>query len=371
MMAPLHPWPTAAGIAQDGTTSVELRGGGSVRWSAEVGQRLATEIVTDAHERWFARSEGGIVAGVRDSVLWRRAATVLAPSLLSDGLLALPAPDPGLAVVTPAEGVEVWSIHGYYWATTPRAGGGVAAIRQVQADWSLVILEAGGFVRWSRPVGMPVAAPLVLVDDTVVSVSRERIEAFDTRGQPLWSVSPDGFAGPIGKGRFTTQAVPIDGERILVGVDGHDWLGYVIVDPVARTTARWPQEGDRATPAAPLAVRRNPVLALVTWLQHTMLVNSFDGSERGATQLPAEPYAYAVDPPGRIAVAYTLDTEYHDRYLWHDHGRALRGLSGVALFEPDGRHRWTWNAPGPLGAFAVSAAGEILVTSEGRLWAIG
>jgi hypothetical protein len=102
-----------------------------------------------------------------------------------------------------------------------------------------------------------------------------------------------------------------------------------------------------------------------------MLVMGVEGLERRVEQLRNPPYAYAVDPSGAIAVAYTLDADYHDRYLWYDEGRALRGQSGVALFDPDGQRRWVWDAPGPLGGFAISADGEILVTSEGRLWAIG
>lgn len=369
-MTSRHPWPTPAGTAQEGSTPVRLRGG-DVRWSVELGHRLASNIVADAEGRWFARSEGIVVAGDALTVLWRRAANVLRPSILHDGSLVLPCADAGLAVVQPGSGAEVWSVPGYCWAASPTDSDGLAVLVSVKPDWSLLVVESGGAQRWSRSTGIPVAAPLVGDDGTVVSVSKYRLEAFDRDGRALWNASPAGFETPPDQGRFTTQAVALDDARVLVGVDS-SWLGYLIVNPAARTAVRWPPGGDRATPASPLAVRRSPQpLGVVTWLQTKMLVMAVDGLERRIEQLRNPPYAYAVDPSGAIAVAYTLDADYHDRYLWYDEGRALRGQSGVALFDPDGQCRWIWDAPGPLGGFAISAEGEILVTSEGRLWAIG
>jgi hypothetical protein len=123
----------------------------------------------------------------------------------------------------------------------------------------------------------------------------------------------------------------------------------------------------------PVAVRRLPSrpLALVTRHMATVCDTALDGSAVRHMPLPTPPIGYAVDPTGAIAVAYTHSVAYHDRYLWHDEGKALRGCCGVALFDADGTRRWTWDAPGPIGGFAISADGEVLVTSEGELWALG
>jgi hypothetical protein len=365
-----HPWSTPAGSAQDGSTCAPLRGG-SVRWSVELGFRMASDVIADRDGRWFARADGLVVARPAGAELWRRSMPVLRLSLLDDGLVVLSCGESGLVVVEPATGADAWSVPGYYWAASAMDGGALAAVVQ-RPDWSLAVVESGGVERWTRATGMPVAAPLIRDDGTIVSVSRDRLEAFDQRGAPLWTAGTAGFDGAAAQGRFTTQAVSIDTSRILVGLDAHSWLGYLMVDPVARTGSRWPPPGDRATPAPPLAVRRFlPPFAVVTWLQTRLLVSALDETDRRAEDLPTPPYAFAVDQTGAIAVAYTLDAEYHDRYMWHDEGRALRGRSGVALFDPRAGRRWVWDAPGPIGGFAVSADGDILVTSEGRLWAIG
>ena len=208
-MTSRHPWPTPAGTAQEGSTPVRLRGG-DVRWSVELGHRLASDIVADAEGRWFARSEGIVVAGDALTVLWRRAANVLRPSILHDGSLVLPCADAGLAVVQPGSGAEVWSVPGYCWSASPTDSDGLAVLVSVKPDWSLLVVESGGAPRWSRSTGIPVAAPLVGDDGTVVSVSKYRLEAFDRDGRVLWNASPAGFETPPDQGRFTTQAVALD-----------------------------------------------------------------------------------------------------------------------------------------------------------------
>lgn len=362
-------WPTSSGAALDRNTPVELAGG-EVRWSVELGHRLATDVVADGERRWFARCPGEVVAGDARGVAWRRPAAVLAPAILDDGLVALSS-DTELVAAQPATGDPAWSVPGHCTHATPRVGGGAAAVFWNGPQASLVSIDEGARVRWSRRVDAPVAAPLVLPGDTVVYVALDRISAFDGTGRALWDASPGGFDAVPATGRFTTQAVELAGGQILVGVTHDSFLGYAIVEPAAGTLRRWPADADRATPASPFGVRRHPApLALLTWLQATMLVIPVDDSERRREPLPTPPVAFAIDPAGRIAVSYTLDAGELDRYAWHDPEHALRGRSGVALFDTGGARRWTWDAPGPLGGFAVGAAGEVLVTSEGRLWAL-
>jgi hypothetical protein len=370
MSAPPHPWPAPAGVANDGNTPVALAGGPHVRWSVDLGKRLAADIVADRHGWWFARGAGFVMGGDRTG-RWRRVGQAFQPCLLEAGLLALPRPDTTMVAVQPQDGTEVWSTPGRHVYATPTGGEGLVSCEIRGRDWFLVAIDSGGAVRWSRPTPEPVAAPLVLPAGNFVHVTRRAIEAFDLAGKLLWTASPVGFDKPApDKHEFTRAAVTLASDRLAVGTDGYEWRGYLILDPQLRSAVPWPSQGWTAPDAEPLAVRRFPSPeALVTRLQATMLVTAVDGSEQRSEPFRTTPYAYAIDPQGRIAVAYTHTAEYHDRYKGGDPDR-LPGRCGVALFEADGRRLWTWDAPGPLGGFAVSAAGEILVTSEGRLWAI-
>jgi hypothetical protein len=370
MMPARQPWPAPTGAANDGNTPVTFAGGSATRWTVELGERLAECIVADAEGRWFAMGPGFVIAGDR-AERWRYQGRAFRPCLLDDGLLVLPRCENGLVTVRPENGAEAWTAPGEHVYVAPVGGGGLITCESRDSDWFLVGFDPGGAIRRSRLAGAPVGPPLALPEGAVVSASRRTIEAFDRRGEVLWAASPDGFdAPPHRQHEFTTAAVGLESGRLAVGTDAYEWRGYLILDPARRSAAPWPPHGWIAPDAEPLAVRPfPPPEALVTRLQATMLVTAVDGEERREHALPTRPYAYAVDPRGRIAVGYTHTAQYHDRYKGGDPDR-LPGRCGVALFEADGRRLWTWDAPGPLGGFAVSAAGEILVTSEGRLWAI-
>jgi hypothetical protein len=200
--------------------------------------------------------------------------------------------------------------------------------------------------------------------------------AFGASGEPLWRAAATGFgARPVNdEGVLSTQPFVLDGGRIAVGARTGEWRGYLLVEPAAKSAIPWRlPNGAMVADGLPVAVRRAPPrpLAIVSHDMFRVMVTALDASEVHDFPLPATPSGFAVDPTGALAVAYSVDHNRREENAWFDQPRVLNGRSGITVFGPDGQPRWTWDAPGPLGGFAVSAAREILVTSEGRLWAIG
>ena len=387
-MTPRHLWPASSGVAQNGTTPIALEGQGVVSWSLPIPVRMASQLVADVEGRWFLRTPDLVVAGNRQAVLWQRDAGAEEPCLLDDGSLVVPFRGELLAL-DPATGTARWSVSGQHVHAAPLPDGGCGAVRVNQRESTLVVLDGAGVTRWEARVAGSVAPPIGRSDGSIVLASEPWIEAFDASGTRRWRVSVEGFdLSPGERQRFTTQPLDLDGERLIVGADGYSWLGFLIIDPARRSTRPWPPDNrPKVAPRPPIALRRAPApLALVAPLQAMLRLIAIDGVrddvvdeafdappstiELWTEPLRRPPYACAVDPQGRIAVAYTDSTDLHDPYLWGNGAEEMRGRSGVALLDPDGRRRWTWDAPGPLGGFAVGAAGEILVSSEGRLWAL-
>jgi hypothetical protein len=79
------------------------------------------------------------------------------------------------------------------------------------------------------------------------------------------------------------------------------------------------------------------------------------------------------DAEGKVFVACSPTLERWERYR-HDPvpEQHMRSRSFVRCPGPDGEVRYTWQAPMPYRSrLAMGAAGEVLVTAEGGLWAIG
>src|SRR6185295_10396833 len=104
--------------------------------------------------------------------------------------------------------------------------------------------------------------------------------------------------------------------------DGYSWLGFLILDPARRRATPWPPDNrSKVAPRPPIALRRAPApLALVAPLQAMLRLVVLDGAgsdaldassgssstvELWTEHLRRAPYACAVDPQGRVAVAYT------------------------------------------------------------------
>jgi hypothetical protein len=374
-----QPWPISSGTAQSGTTEVALDGRGAVAWSVPIPTRMASELVADADGRWFLRTPDLIAAGDRRAILWQWEGPAQEPCLLDDGSLVVPLRDE-IAALDPATGEARWSIAGQHVHAAPLLTGGVSVIRVRNHDSTLVVLDGDGMTRWEADVAGSVAPPVGRADGSVMLASERWVEAFDAGGAPRWRASVGGFDVPPDENRaFTTQPIDLDGQRVIVGADAYDWLGFLMLDPASRSASRWPADSRlTVAPQSPLALRRHPSpLALAVPFHATLRLIGLDGAAGSSSAieiwtetLQRPPYACAIDPQGHVAVAYTESPELHDPYLWGDGAKEMRGRSGVALLEPDGRRRWTWDAPGPLGGFAIGAGGEILVTSEGRLWAL-
>jgi hypothetical protein len=388
-MTPRHQDPARSGIRQNGTTPVALDGQGIVSWSLPIPVRIASQLAADVAGRWFLRTPELVAAGNHGGLLWQREAAAEEPCLLDDGSLVVPFREELLAL-DPANGTRRWSVSGQHVHAAQLPGGGCSAVRVNQRESTLVVLDRAGLTRWEAKVAGSVAPPIGRSDGSIVLASDAWLEAFDADGARRWRASVAGFDVPPGESQmFTTQPLDLDGERVIVGVDGYSWLGFLIVDPARRRITPWPPDGGpKIAPRAPFALRRDPrPLALVAPLQAMLRLIALDDAAGDALDDPAAStsastvelwtehlrrpaYACAVDPQGRVAVAYTDSTDLHDPYLWANGAEEMRGRCGVALLEADGRRRWTWDAPGPLGGFAIGAAGEILVSSEGRLWAL-
>jgi hypothetical protein len=377
-MTQSHPWPMSTGIAQHGTTHVGLGGRGTVTWSLPIPVRMAPQLVADVEGRWFLRTPDLVAAGNRDAILWQRDASAEEPCLLDDGGLVVPFRDE-LVALDPATGATRWSVAGQHVHAASLSGGGCGAVRVRDRESTLIVLDRAGATQWEAKVAGSVAPPIGRCDGSVVLASEPWVEVFEADGARRWRASVDGFdVAPIETHRFTTQPLDLGGERLVVGADGYDWLGFLVLDASRRTATPWPPGGHPpVAPSPPVALRGCPTPALVAPFQAMLRLIALDDQTESQTtvelwteSLRRPPYACAVDPWGRVAVAYTDSVELHDPYLWGGGAEQMRGRCGVALLEPDGRRRWTWDAPGPLAGFAVGAAGEILVTSEGRLWAL-
>jgi hypothetical protein len=382
MTAAVHPWGTPRGADNAGTTPIEIGASGTVRWSVPLPARLAHSIVASADGGWVAVGNDVsdravrtfLCAGDRSAVIWTRDEPCVALALV-DGAssLAVARGRAGLAVLALANGDVVWARELPCSTVTVLPGAEFAVVEQHGGASRLVRLDSAGHPRWSVPAATPLG-PVLARDDLSIATSKDELVAVDAGGDVIWRASPAGFGAAATPGHvFTIAPVALD-RYLLVGTDAHAWRGFLLVDPDARTLEPWRlPNGVLPLDQAPVAVRRLPghPLAVISRHMATLCDTALDGSVIHHLALRTPPVGIAVDPTGSVAVAYSDDVGYHDRYLWHDEGRALRGRSGVALIGVDGQLRWRWDAPGPVGGFAVSAEGAVLVSSEGRLWGIG
>lgn len=372
-----QPWPGPLGAENAGRTPVVLALGGQVRWSIELPVRTLWYLLAAADNRWAAGGQNLIAGGDQQGVTWQRHEPCSPPALQENGGspgVAVARGAHGMALLNLDDGSERWAREGFH-AVVAAAGAAIASIAIGEHERSLVLLEPNGALRWSHPVDHPIGTPLAW-ENTIVFASAHEVTAFSLGGKELWRASPLGFGVPAANKEdvLSTHPFALDERRIAIGARTGEWRGYLIVDPSEQSADPWRlPNGAMVADELPVAVRRIPPkpLAIISHQLFRVGITALDGTEVGDWPLPAAPSAFAVDPTGAVAVAYSLDATRHDKYLWHDEGRAVHGRSGITIFEPDGRPRWTWDAPGPLGGFAVNAAGEILVTSEGRLWAIG
>ena len=165
-----------------------------------------------------------------------------------------------IAALDPATGEARWSIAGQHVHAAPLLTGGVSVIRVRNHDSTLVVLDGDGMTRWEADVAGSVAPPVGRADGSVMLASERWVEAFDADGTPRWRTSVGGFDVPPDENRaFTTQPIDLDGQRVIVGADAYDWLGFLMLDPASRSASRWPADSRlTVAPQSPLALRRHP-----------------------------------------------------------------------------------------------------------------
>jgi hypothetical protein len=376
-----HSWRTPLGAASAGATDVTISDRGAVRWAIDVPFRSGRSILASRDGRWVVANDGRIVVGDSLTIRWQLETRCWPPALADDGTLILPRSS-CLSAHQLDDGDECWRVEGPHGCLGDTLqGGDRPALRYDQSQWVLTVIAGDGGPRWEAAVDEPIGPPVPL-GDLVVLPSRSVVTAFVPGGDVAWRASVGGFdrAAARPEHHFTSHAFRIDDHRLGVGADsfdtdGFDRPGMMIIDAQARTAVPWrAPNGVVISTMSPYAVSRHHAtggLALVVRHQATMDVIALDGSTAWDAKFCTPPVAFATDPGGRVAVAYTHNQDYHDAYAWHDEGKALRGRCGVAVFDADGHALWSWDAPGPIGGLAVAADGAILITSQGKLWALG
>lgn len=351
---------------------------GAVSWSIELPIRQAPNLLAARNQHWVASARSFLAVGDASGVRWRRDRPCYEPALFElDGRVhvALPSHEDGLTAVELDGGAVRWTRAGSYAFLAVVAGQRLAAVDYSQDARALVLLDPDGALRWSKPADGAAAGLPLAFGDLVVYAARQEVKAFTVDGELAWQASPDGFQQPAAsaKHHFTTSPFALDARRVAVGAEAQGWSSFVVLDPEAQQARPMIlPNGSMVTDTLPFALRQVhglPLAIAIAPLWNLQLI-ALDGSSFFQVEFSSRPYAFAFDATGAIAIAHTYDTDYYDRNKWHDGGRRLLGRCRVAVLEPDGRQRWSWEAPGPLAGFAVSSTGEILVTSEGRLWAI-
>ena len=348
-------------LVTSATSAAAFGRDGTARWETPISGGPFSGTLTDLEDGHIARIEG-------DSVVTRT---------MDAGLKSGSFPTPGASNLSLAPWGDL-----LYSAISPN---GTA---------SVYCVDPAGSPRWSVPVDdmMLIDAPFAL-GDRVVIARRGMLWAYDRSGQSRWVADQDGIREPRpiddrprprshrdpehGTSLFD-DPVPIDFERVAVGLQSYSRTGWYLLDAGA---VRLTRLGGQDQLWRPFAVLPHPPTEFrIAWwagkitvstLQWRYLIVSSepDGRRLWEHRLPAEPIQLAAAPGGHLIAAATATAK-----RWRDYGPYYKDLSDetfVRCIGPDGTARWTWHANGPIThPPVVDSDGTIYVGAEQKIWAL-
>jgi len=389
-------WPTALGNSWNSrVSSSTATARGKSLWSVPLPGRAAGGITVTADGQVFVTSGNHLTAVKDGRIKWSVQIRALgSPVALTQGRL-ITNEIGSLTIRDQATGTCI--------ASFPAGGLGTPAITSEEHivyihcsktdNPRLLRIDMSGEVVWSRQLSQRSTYPPLLVMDLIVVGDGSYCRAYDRDGVLRWIANRNGFQLP-GSTRHSDLATAQDGSAdevrtpvirfgsklILVGFRWSAGSGFFVFDlgehNVRPLRTHLPMRGPVAAPQIPSERSRLVAVGRLKqdnhgYFQPTVVTVDRHGDILWTYQTSVEMHAIAADAAGKIFIAgspsVTRWEQYHSAPLYNQKEECF-----VHGFNHDGEQLFTWYAPGPISApLAIGANGELLVVSEGRLWAIG
>ncbi len=389
------PWVTRLGNAWNSSVSlVNATAQGVPLRSVSLPERAAQGISVAEDGRIFVAGENNLTAIGSDAVEWSVETRPFAtPVVLTDGRL-ITWEKSNLAIRDQATGKPMGALPAGGW-TTPAIthDGHVVYRRYLGNKVHLQKVGLSGELVWSRPLTRRSIDPPLALPELIVIGDGSYCRAFNQQGVLQWRVNRNGFrlengsteskAAIMAEGadeEVRTPIVWLGHDLLLAGLSWSRGYGFYIFDIGAYTVRPL---GVHLPLGEPLAVPHlqstGSCLVTVAWpeedeygsLRSGVIMVDLQGNVLWTHRTAIKPHAIVADVMAKVFLACSPSFGRWEKYRhWPQYD--LEKECFLRCLGPDGQELFTWYAPGPISEpLAIGLGGELLLVSEGQLWAIG